>query len=48
MNDDKNCIHKYYAPLLPSNNNDDVSSGSEYDSAKQRVRCNKNIILNLL
>ena len=37
MNDDENFIHKYYAPFLPSNNNEDVSSGSEYDSSKQRV-----------
>ena len=48
MNDDENFIHKYYAPFLPSNNNEDVSSGSEYDESKQRVRCHKNIILYLL
>ena len=48
MNDDENFIHKYYAPFLPSKKNDDVSSGSEHDSAKKRVRCNKKIILNLL
>ena len=35
MNDDKNSIHKYYAPFLPSNNNEDVSSRSEYNSAKR-------------
>ena len=48
MNDDENSIHKYYAPLLTSKNNEDVSSGSEYDSAKRRVDCNKQIILDLL
>ena len=44
MNDDENFIHKYYAPFLPSKSYEDVSSGSEYDSVKQRVR----IILDLL
>ena len=48
MNDDKTFIHKYYAPFSPSNNNEDVSSGWEYDSEKQRVRNNKNILLDLL
>ena len=48
MNDDENFINKYYEPFLPSNNNEDVSSGSEYDPAKRRVRHNKNIILDLL
>ena len=48
MIDDENFINKYYAPFLPSKNNEDVSSGSEYDSAKRRVRRNKNIILYLL
>ena len=48
MNDDETFIHKYYAPFLPSNNNEDVSSGSEFDSEKQILRCNKNIILDLL
>ena len=38
-------MHRYYAPFLSSNNNEDVSSGSEYDSAKRRVPRNKNIIL---
>ena len=32
MNYDDNYIHKYYAPFLSSNNHEDVSSGSEYDS----------------
>ena len=41
MNDYKNIIYKYYAPFLPSNNHENASSGSEYDSAKQRVRLNK-------
>ena len=45
MNDDENFIHKYYALFLSSKNCDDVPSGSEYDSAKRRVRRNKNIIL---
>ena len=31
MNDNDNFIHKYYAPFLPPNNREDVSSGSEYD-----------------
>ena len=48
MNDDGYFIHKYYAPFLPSKNNGDVSSRSEYDSAKQRVSHNKKIILDLL
>ena len=48
MNDDENFIHKYYAPFLPSKNHEDISSGSEYDSVKRRVRCNKKIILDLL
>ena len=48
MNDDNNFIHKYYVPFLSSKNHEDVSSGSEYDSTKRRVRCNKNIISNLL
>ena len=48
MNDDEKIIHKYYAPFLPSKNNEDVSSGSEYYEAKQRVHSNKNIILDLL
>ena len=48
MNEDENFIQKYYAPFLPSNNNKYVSSGSEYDSAKRRVRRNKKIILDLI
>ena len=28
MNDDYNCMHKYYAPFLSSNNHEDLSSGS--------------------
>ena len=48
MNDDDNFIHKYYAPFLPSNNNEDVSYGSIYYSAKRTVRCHKKIILDLL
>ena len=48
MNGDNISIHKYYAPFLPWNNNEDVSSGSEYDQDKRRVRRNKKIILNLL
>ena len=34
INDDENFIPKYYVPFLPSKNNEDVSYGSEYDSAK--------------
>ena len=41
MNDYENYMHKYYAPFLSSNKHEDVSSGSEYDSVKQRVCCNK-------
>ena len=48
MNDDDNFIHKYYALFLSSKNYEDVSSVSEYDSAKERVFCNGNIILDLL
>ena len=48
MNDDENFIHKYYAPFLPLNNHENVSSESEYDSLKRRVCCNKNTILDLL
>ena len=48
MNDDDKFIHKYYAPFLSSKNHSDVSSGSEYDSAKRRFFCHKNIILYLL
>ena len=33
-NDDDNFIHKYYAPFLLSENNEDIYSESEYDSAK--------------
>ena len=48
MNDDENFIRKYYTQFLPSNNHEDISSGSEYDSVKQRLRSNKKIILDLL
>ena len=48
MNYDENFIHKYYAPFLLSRNNEDVSSGSEYDSAKQRVCCHNIFIFGLL
>ena len=34
MNYDDNYMHKYYAQFLSSNNHEDVSSVSEYDSAK--------------
>ena len=37
MNNDNNFIHKYYAPFLLSNNHEDISSGSEYNSEKQIV-----------
>ena len=36
MNEDENIIHKYYAPFLPSNNNEDVSSSSEYYFSKTK------------
>ena len=48
MNYDETFIHKYYAPFLPSNNNEDVFCRSEYDSAKRIVRRNKKIILDIL
>ena len=48
MNDNETFIHKHYAPFLTSNNNEDVSSGSEYYSEKRRVRCNKKINMGLL
>ena len=48
MNDDETFIQHYYAPFLPSNNNEDISSRSENHSDKQRVRRNKNIILDVL
>ena len=48
MNNGDNFIHKYYAPLLSSKNNKDVYYALEYDSAKQRVRRNKKVILDLL
>ena len=48
MNDEDNYNHKYSAPFLSSNNHEYVSSGSEYDSAKQRVSCQKNATFDLL
>ena len=48
MNYDENFIHKYYAPFLSSKNHEDVSSSSEYNSAKQTFCCHENIILDLL
>ena len=48
MNDEDNYIHKYCAPFLSSKNHEYVSSGSEYDSEKRRVRHQKIIILDLL
>ena len=48
MNYDEHFIHKYYAPFLRSKNNEDVSSGSGYDSAKRIVRRNERIILDLI
>ena len=48
MKDHDNFIHKYYLPLFWSNNHEDVSSGSEYDSAKLTVRRHENIIFDLL
>ena len=35
INYDEDFIHKDYAPFVLSNNHEDVSSGSEYDSAKR-------------
>ena len=45
MKDNETFIHKYYAPFLSSKNPEDVSSGSEYDSAKWIFFRNKQIIL---
>ena len=44
MNDNEKFNHKNYAPFLPSNNNEEISSEQEYDSAKLRVRRNKKTI----
>ena len=45
MNYYYNYMHKYYAPFLSSNNHLYVSSGSEYNSDKRRVCCNKKVPL---
>ena len=37
MNNDETFIQNYYAPFLSSKNQEYVSSGSEYDSAKETV-----------
>ena len=34
INDGENFIQKYYVPILLSKINEDVSSGSEFDSSK--------------
>ena len=41
MNYPDNYMHQYYAPCLSSKNHEKVSSGSEYDSSKQRAHRNK-------
>ena len=41
-------FHKYYALFLSPDNHQDVSTGTEYDSAKRGVCRHKCIILNLL
>ena len=46
--DDDNYIHKYYALFLLSKIHKYASSGTEYNSTKRRVRCQKNVILDLL
>ena len=48
MNDDEDFIHKCHASFLSSNNYEDVSLGSDYDSVKRTVCRNKTIILDLL
>ena len=48
MNDDKSFIHKYYATFLSLKNNEYVSSGSEYDSAKRNVFCLRKNYFDLL
>ena len=47
MNDDEKYIYKYSVLFLLSKNHEDVSSGSEYDSAKRRFFHRKNIVLDL-
>ena len=44
MNFDENYMQKYYAPILSSNNHEDISSESEYDSMKRRVCRNKTLL----
>ena len=48
MNDGDNYIHKYYTSFLSSKIHEDVSTGTEYYSSKQIVRCQKNVLLDLL
>ena len=48
MNYDEKFIDKYYAQFILSKNHEDVSSRSEYDSAKIIVHCHKSIIFSLL
>ena len=48
MNANGKFIHKYYASFLSSNNNEDISSGSEYDSVKRRARLHLKTVLDLL
>ena len=42
-NHDVNLFHNYYTPLLLSNNQEDVSSGTKFKSAKHQVNCHKMI-----
>ena len=48
MNKDENYIYDNYAKILLSKIHKYLSSGTEYYSAKQRVRHQKTIILDLL
>ena len=48
MNDDGNVAHKYFAPFLSSNTQENVSTGTEFESAKFRVCHHKNMIMDLL
>ena len=41
-NNDDNILHKYYAPFLSSKDQEDISTVTEYNSAKHRCCMNKN------
>ena len=39
MNDDVNVFRKYYEPLLSLNNQEDISTGTEFESKKRQFCC---------